>query len=77
MSIEVSARCTIGGAWLDMFSWERVRRFWRDREGASAAEYALILTLVGAGLATALLALTSGMSTAVNSTSGTMPFPGL
>ncbi len=57
-----------------MFAWEDVGRFWRDPEGASAAEYALVLAVVGASLVTALWALSGSMSTAVSSTGGAMPF---
>ena len=38
----------------------------RDESGAAAAEYALILAIVGAGIATAAIALGSSISTAIN-----------
>lgn len=41
-----------------------------DDSGASAAEYALILAIVGAGIAAASLALGNSISTAMN-TAGT------
>jgi pilus assembly protein Flp/PilA len=34
-----------------------LRRFWNDESGASAAEYALILALIGSGIAVAAFAL--------------------
>jgi len=44
--------------------------FFQDETGASAAEYALILAIVGAGIAVASLALGKSISTAMN-TAGT------
>lgn len=43
---------------------------WRDDYGASAAEYALILAIIGAGIAAASLALGNSISGAMN-TAGT------
>jgi len=40
--------------------------FLKDESGASAAEYALILAIVGAGIAIAAGALGTAISTAVN-----------
>ena len=40
--------------------------FIKDESGASAAEYALILAIVGAGIAVAAGALGTGISTAVD-----------
>lgn len=40
--------------------------FFQDESGASAAEYALILAIVGAGIAVAAIFLGSAISTAVN-----------
>ena len=42
-----------------------VRNFLRNESGASAAEYALILAVVGAGIAAAALALGQSISTAM------------
>jgi|GEM_PF-352609 len=42
-------------------------QFIRDESGASAAEYALILAIVGAGIAVAAGALGTAVSTAINS----------
>lgn len=39
---------------------------WTDESGATAAEYALILAIVGAGIAAAALALGTTISTAMN-----------
>ncbi|MGA0604108.1 Flp family type IVb pilin [Caulobacter sp. KR2-114] len=44
--------------------------FLKEENGASAAEYALILAIVGAGIAAAALALGTSISTALN-TAGT------
>lgn len=40
--------------------------FFQDETGASAAEYALILAIVGAGIAVAAIALGGSISTAMN-----------
>ena len=40
--------------------------FLKDESGAAAAEYALILAIVGAGIATAAIALGNAISTAIN-----------
>jgi pilus assembly protein Flp/PilA len=42
-------------------------RLWNDESGASAAEYALILAIVGAGIAIAALTLGNTISNAMNS----------
>lgn len=42
------------------------REFLRDETGASAAEYALILAIVGTGIAVAAVALGTTISTAMN-----------
>jgi pilus assembly protein Flp/PilA len=41
-------------------------RFFRDEAGASAAEYALILAIVGAGIAGAAILLGNAIANAVN-----------
>ena len=43
-----------------------VKTFLRDESGASAAEYALILAVVGAGIALAAFALGGAISTSVD-----------
>ena len=43
------------------------RNFLNDEAGASAAEYALILAIVGTGIAGAAVALGGNISTAMNS----------
>jgi len=43
-----------------------IKNFLRDESGASAAEYALILAIVGAGIAAAAIFLGGAISTAVN-----------
>ena len=44
-----------------------VKTFIRDESGASAAEYALILAVVGAGIAFAAFALGEAVSSSINS----------
>ena len=43
--------------------------FLKEENGASAAEYALILAIVGAGIAVAAIALGGSISTALNDAS--------
>jgi len=43
-----------------------IKSFIRDESGAAAAEYALILAIVGAGIAVAAGALGTAISTAIN-----------
>ena len=47
-----------------------VREFFVSESGASAAEYALILAVVGAGIALAALALGRSVSTAMTNAKG-------
>lgn len=42
-------------------------KLWKDESGASAAEYALILAIVGTGIAVAAFTLGSAISTEMNS----------
>ena len=44
----------------------KVMSYIRDENGASAAEYALILAIVGAGIAAAAIALGGSIATAIN-----------
>ena len=44
-----------------------IRQLWNDESGASAAEYALILAIVGAGIAGAAIVLGGAIATAMNS----------
>lgn len=44
-----------------------IKSYFSDESGAAAAEYALILAIIGAGIATAAIALGSSISTALNS----------
>jgi pilus assembly protein Flp/PilA len=41
-------------------------RFWNDDSGASAAEYALILAIIGAAIAIAAIALGGAIANAMN-----------
>lgn len=43
-----------------------LRAFAKDESGAAAAEYALILAIVGAGIAVAAAALGTAVSTSIN-----------
>jgi pilus assembly protein Flp/PilA len=49
--------------------------FFQDETGASAAEYALILAIVGAGIAIAALALGNTISNAMNAASNCIAAP--
>ena len=46
-----------------------LNRFCNDESGAAAAEYVLILAIIGAGIAVAALALGGAISTGMNSAS--------
>ena len=47
-----------------------LRSFIRDESGAAAAEYALILAIVGAGIALAATNLGTAISSAINTAQG-------
>ena len=47
-----------------------ITSFMRDESGAAAAEYALILAIVGAGIAVAAANLGTAISTAINTAQG-------
>ena len=49
---------------------EMLRDFWNDDSGASAAEYALILAIVGTAIAAAAVYLGNTISGAMNSSAG-------
>jgi pilus assembly protein Flp/PilA len=46
--------------------WNHAAAFLRDRNGASAAEYALILAIVGSAIAAAAIFLGNTIATAMN-----------
>ncbi len=48
---------------------ELLSRFWHDEEGAAAAEYALLLAIIAAGLAVAAGTLGSAISNAMDNAS--------
>jgi pilus assembly protein Flp/PilA len=50
-----------------------ITNFLRDESGASAAEYALILAIVGAAIATAALGLGNKIAGAINNTTAKIP----
>lgn len=52
-----------------------IKSYLIDESGAAAAEYALILAIVGAGIATAALALGSAISSAINHAAGLITTP--
>ena len=43
-----------------------IKKLWNDESGASAAEYALILAIVGVGIAVAAVSLGTAISGAMN-----------
>ena len=49
---------------------EFIKSFIRDESGAAAAEYALILAIVGAGIAIAATNLGKAISSAINTAQG-------
>jgi pilus assembly protein Flp/PilA len=53
-----------------------VKSFVADESGASAAEYALILAIVGAGIAIAALALGGAIKTAISDSASCITSPG-
>jgi pilus assembly protein Flp/PilA len=53
---------------------ERIRKLFRDEEGISAVEYALLLALLGAGISAAAFALGGQVST--NITNATQALQG-
>jgi pilus assembly protein Flp/PilA len=50
----------------------KLATFFRDESGASAAEYALILAIVGLGIVVAVGALRDSISTAIGKTASTI-----
>jgi pilus assembly protein Flp/PilA len=49
-----------------------MKKLWADDSGASAAEYALILAIVGTGIALAAVGLGNAIAGAMNRTAGRM-----
>ena len=49
-----------------------IRRFVKEEEGASAAEYALILAIITLGIVTAMTDLGTAITGAVNNAAGTI-----
>jgi pilus assembly protein Flp/PilA len=45
-----------------------LNRFWEDQSGAAAAEYVIILAIIGSALAVAILLLSDAIATAINDT---------
>ncbi len=52
-----------------------VKKFWCDEEGAAAAEYALILAIVGAAIAAAAIYLGGAIATAMNTAADCITTP--
>ena len=48
----------------------KILNFWKDESGASAAEYALILAIVGVGIAAAAQGLGTAINGALNNAAG-------
>lgn len=53
-----------------------IKKLWNDDTGASAAEYALILAIVGTGIAAAAIFLGNSISNAMNTASECMQTQG-
>ena len=53
-----------------------LKNLWNDESGASAAEYALILAIVGTGIALASIALGGQIGSAVNGAADCIRAPG-
>ena len=45
-----------------------LNRFWSDESGAAAAEYVIILAIIGSALAFAIILLSGAIATAINET---------
>jgi len=45
-----------------------LNRFWNDESGAAAAEYVIILAIIGSALAFAIILLSNAIATAINET---------
>ncbi len=45
-----------------------LNRFWSDESGAAAAEYVIILAIIGSALAFAIILLSNAIATAINDT---------
>ena len=45
-----------------------LNRFWNDESGAAAAEYVIILAIIGSALAFAIILLSDAISLAINDT---------
>ena len=58
-----------------MTFWRHALVFWRRTDGASAAEYVLVLALLGGGIVVALLALTGSMTTAFSDAGASLRGP--
>jgi pilus assembly protein Flp/PilA len=52
------------------------REFLKDQTGAAAAEYALILAIVGSAIAVAAISLGSAISVAINAAANCISSPG-
>jgi len=50
--------------------WNAIRRFVREEEGASAAEYALLLALISIFIVGAVTLLGQNIATAINAAAG-------
>ena len=66
--------CTINAE--GKFEMTKLIRLWKDESGASAAEYALILAIIGAAIALAAIALGSAVANAMNDATNCIEAPG-
>jgi len=53
-----------------------IKKLWKDESGASAAEYALILAIVGTGIAAAAIGLGDAISNAMDTAANKVTNPG-
>ena len=51
---------------------DKIKGFWSDDRGVSAVEYALLLALIGAGIAAAALALGNAVTGQMNTATSTV-----
>jgi pilus assembly protein Flp/PilA len=52
-----------------------IKEFWRDQSGAAAAEYALILAIIGAGIVVAATLLGTNIAATITTLAGDIGIP--
>jgi len=55
-----------------MKAWEAIKRMIKDESGISAVEYALLLALIGAGIAVAATTLGTNVQSSINTAAGNL-----